>query len=184
VDAHGRLVGNVSRFDILAAVASAARTSETLPAPTAVLPQTAGDIMFRHVPTVAADASLNEVLNKIVATPLRRVVVVDALGKVAGIIVDADLLARVSPGAAANTLRSLIDRLAHRPVAALNVSGTAADVMVRDVYTVREDTPLVDVIGQMLDKHVKRMVVLDEEGRLAGMVDRQSVLESIAGHAG
>jgi len=181
VDDQGRLVGIVSRLDILAAMASAARSADTLPAPGMTLPQKAGDIMFRQVLTVTPDAPLNEVINKLVATPLRRVVVVDDLYKVVGIIVDSDLLAQLSPSAPGGILSSLVARLSHHSVAPLNLSGTAADVMVRDVYTVGENTSLVDVIETMLEKRVKRLVVVDEEGRLLGMVDRQSILHSIAG---
>jgi predicted transcriptional regulator len=80
-------------------------------------------------------------------------------------------------------LRSLIARLSHTGGGAPALSGQAADVMVRQVFTVREDTPLTDVIVQMLEKRVKRLVVTDAEGRLVGMVDRQSLLRLVAGQA-
>jgi CBS domain-containing protein len=183
VDAQGQLVGIISRLDVLAAVASTARASDTLPALAVEAPRMAGDVMFRDVPTVGPDAPLSEVLNKLVATPLRRVVVVDEVRRVLGIIVDADLLAQLSPRAAPGAFRALLARLSHAPAEAPALTGRAADVMTHQVFAVHQDTPLAEVVLMMIDKRVKRLVVIDAEGRLAGMVDRQSLLRVI-GSAG
>jgi CBS domain-containing protein len=53
--------------------------------------------------------------------------------------------------------------------------------MIRDVYSMREETPLTEVIDKMLEKRVKRLGVLDRDRRLVGMVDRQGILHTIAG---
>lgn len=180
VDRQGNLVGIVSRLDVLAAAVAASGPSEEPTALPAGQPRTAADVMFRDVPTVAPDAPVSEVISKLVATPLRRLVVIDELHRVLGIIVDADLLAQVSPRAAGGTLRALIARLSHAGGETPILSGQAADVMIRQVYSVHADTPLDEVITLMLEKRVKRLVVTDAEGRLLGMVDRQSVLRLIA----
>ncbi len=179
VNAAGELVGIISRLDVLATAASVAQTSETLPALPAGLLRTAGDVMFRDVPTVDPDASLNEVLNKLMAAPLRRVVVIDDSRRVLGIIVDADLLARVNPTEAPGLFRTLIARLSFTPAGAPKMGGRAADVMMGEVFKVREDTPLAEVMQIMIDKRVKRLVVVDAAGRLVGMVDRQSLLRAV-----
>lgn len=180
VDRQGNLVGIVSRLDVLAAAVSASGPSEEPAAlPTGQL-RTAADVMFRDVPTVTPDAPLSEVISKLVATPLRRLVVIDELRRVLGIIVDADLLAQVSPRATGGALRALIARLSHAGGEAPVLSGQAADVMIRQVYTVHADAPLDEVVTLMLEKRVKRLVVTDAEGHLLGMVDRQSVLRLIA----
>lgn len=179
VNAMGQLVGIISRLDVLTTAASVAQTSESLPALPAGLLRTAGDVMFRDVPTVGPDASLNEVLNKLMASPLRRVVVIDDSRRVLGIIVDADLLSRVNPTEAPGLFRALIARLSHTPAGAPRMSGRAADVMMRDVFKVRQEAPLAEVMQMMIDKRVKRLVVVDAAGHLVGMVDRQSLLRVI-----
>jgi len=179
VDKQGMLVGIVSRTDVLTTVASVASVEEELPAALVLAPHTAGDLMFRDVPTVSPDTPLNEVLDKLIATPLRRIVVVDESRRVLGIILDADLLARISPREHPGTFRALLARLSYAPVELPLMSGRAVDVMSHDVFSVREDTPLVEVIQTMLEKHVKRLVVTDVEGRLSGVVDRQSLLRII-----
>lgn len=59
--------------------------------------------------------------------------------------------------------------------------GRASEVMQANVYTVSEDTPLMDVLQRMLTTRAKRLVVVDDEGKLLGMVDRESLLRVIAG---
>lgn len=179
IDAQDRLVGIVSRLDVLATVAPVAQGGDVFPAFPVRALRTAGDVMFRDVPTVSPNAPLNEVLNKLVATPLRRVVVIDELRRVLGIILDADLLARVSLRQPPSLLRTLISRLSLVPAEIPVWSGSAAEVMTRSVLSVHEDTPLAEVVQIMLEKRVKRLVVVDGEGRLVGMVDRQSVLHAL-----
>lgn len=180
VSAEGALVGIVSRLDVLAAAASAVAGADALPALHPGVGQVARDVMFRDVPTVGPDASLGEVLDRLLATPLRRVVVVDEVRRVLGIIVDDDLLARVRAGAAPRTLMTLLGRLARGSGETLNLAGKAADVMERQVYAVGEEAPLVEVIRLMLEQRVKRVVVTDAQGRLAGMIDRASLLDVVS----
>jgi hypothetical protein len=54
--------------------------------------------------------------------------------------------------------------------------------MSKDVFFVRPDTPLTEVIQTMIDKRIKRLVVGDEERRLVGMVSRESILRVLAGN--
>jgi CBS domain-containing protein len=180
INDQGQLVGIVSRLDILAAVASVSQASETIPLLPAGAVAMARDVMVRNVPTVSPETPLADVVEKIVATPLRRVVVLDEARHVVGIVVDADLLAQLSPREPTGVVDAIIARLAQRPGQIAPLTGVAADVMVRDVFTVREDTPLTEIITRMLEKRVKRLVVVDTEGRLAGMVDRENLLRVIA----
>ena len=60
-------------------------------------------------------------------------------------------------------------------------AGKAAEVMQRNVYTVPEDAALMDVLQKMLSAKVKRLVVVDDDGVLRGMVDREALLGVIAG---
>jgi CBS domain-containing protein len=181
VNKQGELVGNVSRLDVLALVASGGSSSDLFPSIAGTAARTAGDIMFRDVPTVDPDSSLNEVINKILSTPLRRVVVTDGGRHVLGIIVDTDLV-KAGPQAKGGGLQNILSRLLHVPVDPLSLEGTASDVMSKEVFSVGPDAPLTDVIQMMIEKRIKRLVVADEEKRLVGMVSRESILRVLAGH--
>jgi CBS domain-containing protein len=100
---------------------------------------------------------------------------------VLGIVVDAHLLAQVSPRQAPGVFRALIARLSYAPTDLPVMGGRATDVMAREVFSVRDDTPLAEIVQTMIDKRVKRLVVTDAQGRLVGMVDRQSLLRVIEG---
>jgi len=175
INKQGGLVGIISRLDILALVASSGPSSELFPAITGDSARTAGDIMFRDVPTVESDASFGEVINKILSTPLRRVVVTDETCHVLGIIVDTDLV-KAMPGKKAGWLLNTFSRFSNAPTDLVNFTENASDVMSREVFYVHPDTPITDVVRIMIDKQIKRLVVTDEEKRLVGMVSRESIL--------
>ena len=49
-----------------------------------------------------------------------------------------------------------------------------------DVFTVRADEPIIHAIRLMMQRQVKRLVVVDGAGRLQGVVDRQTLLQWLA----
>ncbi len=182
VDDVGDVAGIVSRIDILRTIATAVSMVDDIPPE---LPRsltlTARDVMHGNLPTVLPHTSLQETLDKLVATPLRRVVVLDEAGKVVGIVLDRDLIRRLHDQGKAGLLRSLGNLLGARPEEIQPLEGTAGEVMHPDVFTVRADAPLSNVLERMLETGGKRLVVLDEQGRLCGMVDRDRVLGIIGG---
>jgi hypothetical protein len=182
VDDSGNLMGIVSRVDVLRAIARAAAVTEALPELPRGLKQTAGEVMFREVPTASPDDSLALVLEKIVATPLRRVVVVDAQDTVVGIVLDRDLVARYAQQEKPGLLRSLVAVLSPRQAAKETLEGTARDVMQTEVFSVLPETPLAEVIHHLVEKRAKRLVVADADGRLRGMLDREAVMRVLAGN--
>ncbi|SPT63905.1 CBS domain-containing protein [Actinomadura madurae] len=53
---------------------------------------------------------------------------------------------------------------------------TVEDVMTRNVVTVTEDTPFAEIAGAMAEHRVSAVPVLDEDGRLAGIVTEADLL--------
>lgn len=74
----GTLLGIVSRTDVLAAIARASSVAGHLEILPPGLNSTARDALFTDVPTARPDTPLNEILEQLVRSPLRRVVIVDA----------------------------------------------------------------------------------------------------------
>ncbi len=185
-DGQGRLVGVLSRIDVLRQLAAAPEPPAEAPETMPVRARTAGEAMDPEVPVVPRSAPVATVLQRVLGTPLRRVVVVDESGKVVGIIADRDLLAYADPAMRPGLLRILAGRLAPQQVGeeAQRVSQahgplTAANVMRQHVFSVTTETPVLDVLRLMVTRRVKRLVVLDTEGRPAGIIDRQRLLRSI-----
>lgn len=175
---QGDMVGILSRMDILALAATWNLSSDLFPDLTRTSPRTAADIMFRDVPTASPNTPLGEVVNQLVATPLRRVVVVDARQRVLGIIVDTNLIKASRPGKT-GALQNVLSLFSAPKESVLQLTGQASDVMDRHVFTVRLDTPLKEVIQLMIEKRIKRLVVTDADNCLMGMVSRESILNML-----
>ena len=173
----GRLIGIVTRADILRAAAEVAPAAESLPRFTAGLFQSARDVMFKAVPTARQGDPLPDVVRKLVNSPLRRVVVVDEEGRVLGLVLDSDLLDRCGPSQKSGLIQALFSRRKTTDACPL---GTAGEVMQKDVYTTLEDAPLMAVLQKMVATQVKRLVVVDDDNHLLGIVDRDALLRVIA----
>ena len=185
IDGDGRLAGMVSRSDLLKTIAEGLRQRPDTPLalPTGA-PATAAAIMLRDVPTVRRDTPLAETLDRLLETQKRRVVVTDDEQRVVGIITDGDVIRRAARRARAGALRSLVAWLGggERP-AELEMAArgrTAADVMTSPVVTVVLETPIGEVIQLMIAHRVKRLPVVDANGRLAGLIGRAGVLAALS----
>ncbi len=97
VDRNGRLIGVVSRVDVLRALAQPLLRQASSRRPLPGSHAKVGDVTVARVPTVRADAPLNKVVELLASAEQRRVVVVDAQRLVLGIITDGDLLKRARP---------------------------------------------------------------------------------------
>ncbi|MBX6342109.1 MAG: CBS domain-containing protein, partial [Thermomicrobiaceae bacterium] len=148
-----------------------------------------GDGVAREVPTVRADAPLGDVLAAVISTRLNRAVVVDDAGRPVGVITDAELLRRLDPEAQAGLAQVLMRRLPFRHGTPeeraewrFQTGTRAADLMLTPVVTVTASTPIPEAIRRMVERRYKILPVVDDEGRLIGMVDRADLLRAaIAG---
>jgi magnesium transporter len=61
-----------------------------------------------------------------------------------------------------------------------DAASTLEQVMLRNVFALRADTPLMDAMKLVLDRHFPIYPVLDEHGRLAGLVRGQTMFEAQA----
>jgi len=187
-DKRGRLEGILSRTDLLRHLASAPEPPPKAHQALPIRARIVGEVMDSQVPTVTSTALAEVVLQQVLNTPLRRVVVVDQDGKALGMITDRDLLAYADPPLRPGLLRVLAGWVSFQQTdgavaASLRASGpaTATDLMKPQVFAVTEETPLIEAIRVMVTRRVKRIVVLDAEGRPVGIVDRQRLLQSLTG---
>jgi len=186
VDDAGKLVGVLGRLDILAALATGhpapAVPEGNLPARNARV----ADLMESKVPTVTEDAPLTDVLDKLLEAGVKRVVVVGPDGQPIGIITDTDLVARVDPGDRPGFLtlmRSRWNAEARQRVRKAR-GQRAADVMSRPVVTIRDSATVSEALAVTVTRHIKRLPVVDAEGRLVGMASRPALLAAALDVAG
>lgn len=180
VNRSSRLVGIVSRVDVLRALAQPL-VQET---PERVLPPgqhtKVGEVMVAEVPTVQSTAPLNVVVDLLVNAAQRRIVVVDAERHVLGIITDGDLLKRASTAERAGLLQVLTRRLGDGGATIDLAKRTAGEVMTANPVTVTPETPLLDALRLLLQHKIKRAPVVDAEEKLVGLVGREEILQALA----
>lgn len=176
---HGRrLVGIVSRADVLRALAALPEGPARGAPPLPIEAGTVEAAVIRDVPALAPATGAEEALRAVLASEWRRAVVVDDVGRPLGVITDRELLTRAAGGAR----RSILGWLGRGELPAGRELGglTAADLMVRPALTVRARDSLVHAARLMMEYRVKRLVVVDDDGRLLGLIDRREVLRALA----
>jgi CBS domain-containing protein len=178
VNAGGRLVGMLSRLDLLRAAVGNGK-AEQEQAPIARPGQTVGEVMSPNVPIVHVNDDLVDVLKPILRADIKRVVVLDEQDRAVGIITDGDLVARVGPAARPNVLRALAERVLG--TGALRGNATARELMSEKVLSAPAETTVTEAIALLLREGRKRLIVVDERGHPIGIVDRQSLLAASLG---
>lgn len=182
VDENGRLAGWISRVDILRTVEYHQPAAETEPEPPAT-GATISVLMYRDVPTVSPRTTLEEIVQALEENRRRRAVVVDEDQRVLGIITDGDLLRRsqqkAHPGLL-DRLRGLVTgQPAHTTAPLLNTTETAVDLMTTPAITILVDASPASALRLMVQQGVKRLPVVDDDGRLVGLLGRASLLRGL-----
>jgi len=139
----------------------------------------AGDVMSRDVTTVESNDPIVKIVNLLHGKVYRAVPVVEG-GKPVGIITNSDLVNRGGLGVRVDLLPSLADSDRERHLDPLASSQkTAREIMTPDPVTVHVAAPLPHVAEVMTRRHLKRLPVTDDEGRLMGIVSRVDLLRSV-----
>jgi CBS domain-containing protein len=182
VDESGKIVGMISRLDLLRTVGAGQRGANEEPRAAGLR----GDVplsrvMRKDVPAVSPDAPLGEVLQSVLSTSVHRALVVDGERRVVGIVTDDAILDRVTPAMRSGALRSLVRRLpfSHATPADKHARANRAADLMSEVATAREDQLVRDAIAPMMKAPHKLVAVVDGQGRLVGAVDRIDLLRGL-----
>jgi CBS domain-containing protein len=173
VEREGRLVGVLSRVDILRAAVDRGRPPSSAP--------TLGEISRPESLAVALDAPLADVVEVVASTRLNLAILVDSDGHPQGLVTDAGLL-RILHGSSDSATARLMGRTLGRATGddpALRE--LTAGVVMEPLMVVSAEAPLLDVIPVMLTRRTKVMAVVDGGGRLHGIVDRADALRAVVG---
>ncbi|MEV0397301.1 CBS domain-containing protein [Polymorphospora rubra] len=127
------------------------------------------DVMTTDVIAVVEDAGYRRMVEAVAGRRVSGVPVVDLDRRVVGVVSETDLLHRVGPGARSRWPWSGRRRV---PIEA----ATARDLMTAPAVTAYGDTTLVDAARRMDRERVRRLPVVDDLGRLVGIVTRGDLL--------
>ena len=134
------------------------------------------EVMTRDVTTVSPDTSLKEVAATLVARRISGLPVVGDDGRVQGVVSEADIIGKE---AGSPHERSLLGRLLHGAGADPRLEArTAAEAMTSPAVTIASTREVAEVARLMSGKAVNRLPVVDEDGKLVGIVTRADLVRA------
>ena len=142
----------------------------------------ARDVMTHCVVGIAPEAPILDAISRMISHQVSGMPVIDAKGKLVGIVTEGDLVRRVETGTEPPRRRwlELLLGPGSRADEYSRVHGRSVqDVMSRDVVTVGKDTPLTNVVRLMEENQIKRIPVVEDDA-VVGIVSRADLVFALS----
>lgn len=149
----------------------------------------ASEIMSTHVISVTMDSNVGEAVELFAKNSINGLPVVDKENRVVGMITERDVLEysnqlHVIPLIAFSGWVSPytdVTNIAFFEKGFKSLLTTKVEkVMSKKVVMVRKDTPVHEITSLMIQKEVNRVPVVDEAGRLIGIIARSDIIQYLA----
>jgi CBS domain-containing protein len=134
-------------------------------------------LMTRDVATVREETPFHEIAKVLAERHVSAVPVVDADDRVLGVVSEADLLHKVEFADSPDEGASILERRAHRLARHKSTGHVAKDLMTTPAVTVMDGTTVVKAARLLESSGIKRMPVVNDLGRLVGIVSRADLLK-------
>lgn len=142
----------------------------------------ARDVMTTRVVTVGPETPVREVAQLLLERRISAVPVVDADGRILGIVSEGDLIGRpeIGPPRRRSWWLALLGGAGEGAAEYVKAhGGHAKDVMTPGVVSITEDAPLGEVAQLLEERRIKRVPVV-HQGKLVGIVSRADLLRALA----
>jgi len=136
--------------------------------------RTVADVMTRDVISASPDTPYKEVLRRLAEFRISGLPVVDAEGRLLGLISEADLLLKEELGP--RPQGSLAESERRRDERHKARGSRAADLMTTPVWVASPTVEAAEAARRMRVRGVRRAPVVDEDGRVVGMLCRRDLL--------
>ncbi|GAB4389332.1 MAG: hypothetical protein Kow0025_14050 [Thermodesulfovibrionales bacterium] len=138
----------------------------------------ARDLMSGNVVSVGPGTAVEEVARLLLSNRISGVPVLDGEGRVVGVVSESDIIFREIHGEPhlAERLGKMILPEERKPARPGN---TAAEIMTSPAITEAETAPLRRLIQTITEKKIKRIIIVDAEGRPAGVVSRIDIVRAL-----
>lgn len=136
------------------------------------------DVMTKDPWTVRQRTSLKEVAEILVREKISGLPVVDDEGRVLGVVSEGDILVKETAGT--STEKGFLARLiTFDPLEDLKLDArTAGEAMTVPAITIGPRRPLTQAATTMIERGVKRLPVVDDQGKLLGIVTRADLVRA------
>lgn len=131
-----------------------------------------GDVMTRNVVSLRKHAQFKDILHVMRERKFSAFPVLDASDKVVGVVSEDDLLVKEGYRSGEPVAGFLMRHADKAKAAGL----TAAELMTRPAITIDPEATVAEAARTMHAKHVKRLPVVNDDGRLVGIVSRIDLL--------
>lgn len=136
---------------------------------------TCGDVMSRDLVTVEFSTALDDAWSELSLHKIRALPVVDAFGRLLGIITATDFLRELDhPPLPALGMR-LRDLLRHTPGTHSEKAEVVGQIMTRAVTAAHIDMPITALVHMLAEKAIHHIPVLDDTRRVVGIVTPSDV---------
>lgn len=136
-----------------------------------------GDVMTADVATVREDTPYREIVDVVTNRHISAVPVVDYFGHVLGVVSESDMLYKVELMGQQPVERPLFEGRRRRQARAKADAAVARDLMTAPAVTTTAQTPIAAAARVMDRERVKRLPVIDDLGRVVGIVTRGDLLK-------
>jgi CBS domain-containing protein len=135
------------------------------------------DVMTTDVVSVREDTPYQKLVEILAERNVSAVPVVDGSQHVAGVVSEADLLHKIEFSGDEKE-RHLFERRSQRSARAKAHGDLAGELMTAPAVTIEPSASLVAAAKLMDGDHLKRLPVVDDQGRLVGIVSRRDLLKT------
>ena len=136
------------------------------------------DVMTPKPKSVPATDPLGSAAELLLSSIFTGLPVVDPKGRPLGVITQGDLMTRAGVPLRLGLLREAGHRLKEKIFK--NLEGKkAAEAMTSPAITISEEQLLAEGVNLMLERNVKRLPVVDNDGRLSGMLSRLDIFRTV-----
>jgi CBS-domain-containing membrane protein len=143
------------------------------------------EIMKRDVVSIKTEDNILKVLRLLFKMEISGLPVVDANEKLIGMFTEKDVLSHLLPSYIEKVGKFVYEEnpksIKKKFLELRNLKVT--QVMRKEVVTTKPDTTLCEVARVMLTKKARRLPVVDETGKMVGIVARCDILKALAGEA-
>jgi CBS domain-containing protein len=139
---------------------------------------TVAHLMTRDVVTVKKDTPLEEAARRLTGLRISGMPVVDDQDKVIGVIGELDIMSVLS-GKKRRGFKDLFRRIMGEPSPVRKEGDQVGHVMSTPAITVKKSVDVRDA-ARVLDSHrIKRLPVVDDEGKLIGVISRADIVRAM-----
>lgn len=145
---------------------------------------TAADIMTRTVHSVRAETSIEDLARIFIETGVSTLPVVDAAGRVEGIVTETDLVEQNKP-LHIPTVISIFDWVLYleseknfREQVEKMTARKVGEICTREVVTCTPETPVAEIAALMVD-HKAHLIPVVEAGKVVGVVARLDIIRAM-----